>query len=430
MIKTISKFLFVMTILSQANGYGQETGPHFILVINPVAQIKTELDPNDIVDRSILYFENRFPKELYDHLQQYTDCLDLRTQFDELIRLKEQLAGDNREEFIKGINDLLPYTPSAYLFVSIDKTISKVILHAEILNLSSKSLALAVQRISFTNFVNDDVVLLQIQKLGTKLKEQLCDVDESWISFGIGFGYQGDDHIQLNNIPSDIRLGRPHPDDLSRPDILDPDNQDNYFIFQNSVDLSLKHRISLNLHFRFWNIVNIALKSSSLKDSDIIEDRNLFRKSYITGNTGGDALTYYLVRSKKRSFFDAVNFSIPIYITYPVFKFGKKNEFITNILLGTNLVLPEKVTFEAEKGWHRYNSLQKDKTFDLGEIKETNFFTGLDIQADFIKLISFGLQLTFIYKEYQENFKVPLSLKVNNQQNLSVHLYLMKQLYF
>lgn len=244
-------------------------------------------------------------------------------------------------------------------------------------------------------------------------------------SIGFGFGYRKGDQVSLSNIPSNIRTGRPHPDDVKyRPnEILDPNNPDNYLIIENTVRVALEHRISLDIHFRFWGILNIAIKTSQIKDSKVIEHENYFRKSYIKeGSPGGDALIYYLVRSKNRSFFDVNSFSLPIYVTYPVFYCGKNKEVIFHLVGGTNLLLPDKISLEAEKGWHRFNERQKDTTFDLGELKETEFFAGLDVERAFTKSIRFGLEFTLVYTEYQEHFSVPLSLQQSNKMLPSLRL--------
>jgi len=253
--------------------------------------------------------------------------------------------------------------------------------------------------------------------------------NHSKFSIGFGFGYRKGDQVSFGNMPSNVRMGRPHPDDVKyRPnEILDPNNPDNYLIVENTVNVALKHRISLEVHFRFWGILNIAIKTSRIKESKVIEHENYFRESYIKeGSPGGDALIYYLVRSKNRSFFDGNSFSLPIYVRYPVFYCGKNKEAIFLLVGGTNLLLPDKISLEAEKGWHRFNERQKDTTFVLGELKETEFFAGFDIEGAFIESIRFGLQFTLVYTEYQEDFSVPLTLQQSNKVLPSLRLNLTK----
>jgi len=251
----------------------------------------------------------------------------------------------------------------------------------------------------------------------------------SKFSIGFGFGYKKGDHVTLGNIPRNIRTVDPHPDDVKyRPDdILDPNNPDNYLIIENTVHVALEHRISLDVHFRFWGILNIAIQTSEIKGSEVKENENFYRKSYIKeGSPGGDALIYYLVRSKNRSFLDRNSFSLPIYITYPVFYCGKNKEVIFHLVGGTNLLLSDKISLEAEKGWHRFNERQKETTFDLGKLKETEFFAGFKIEGAFTKSIRFGLQFTLVYTEYQEDFNVPLSLQQSNEVLPSLRLNLTK----
>jgi len=255
------------------------------------------------------------------------------------------------------------------------------------------------------------------------------NIKHSKFSIGLGLGYRKGDQVVLGNIPSDLRTVPPHPDDVKyRPDdILDPNNPDNYLIIENTVHVALEHRISFDVHFRFWGILNIAIQTSEIKGSEVIEGENLYRKSYIKeGSPGGDALIYYLVRSKNRSFFYGSSFSLPIYITYPVFYFGKNKEAILHLIGGTNLLLPDKISLEVEKGWDRFNERQKETTVDLGELKETEFFAGFDVEGAFAKSIIFGLQFTLVYREYQENFSVPLSLQQSNKVLPSLRLNLTK----
>lgn len=270
-----------------------------------------------------------------------------------------------------------------------------------------------------------DMVAEKIRQLARKI----CEDTNEKISIGIGFGYQKRDHITLSNILKEIRTTPPHPNDIvyRSHEILNPDNPDNYLIIENTVHIVLEHRISLAVNLRVWGILNIAIQTSAINESRVIETENYFRKSYIKeGAIGGDALIYYLVRSKKRSFIDGNSFSLPIYITYPILYFGKNKEAIFHLVGGTNLLLPEKISFEAEKGWHRFNERQKDTTFDLGELKETKFFAGFDIEGAFTKSIRLGFQFTFVYTESQEDFNVPLSLQQSNKVLLSLRLNFIK----
>jgi len=435
-------FLYLFAFIIHSYGYASSGDTSLVLIVNPIAEILCRLDPANEVDVRIQRFSGQFSRKVYDYLVPFEE-VSLRTQYDELLRLKEQIAADNREGFIKGVLELVPYKPDAYLFASIDKTIDKVVFRAEIIDLSSEPLAVASSKIGFSEFLNDDFVQRKIQILSNSLIQQIKnDIKKcgfisfndyirkhSKFSIGFGFGYQKGDHIALGNIPSDLRTVPPHPDDVKyRPDdILDPNNPDNYLIIENTVHVALERRISLDVHFCFWGILNIAIQTSEIKGSEVIEVENLYRKTYIKeGFPGGDALIYYLVRSKNRSFFDGNSLSLPIYITYPVFYFGKNKEVILRLIGGTNLLLPDKISLEAEKGWDRFNERQKETTFDLGELKETEFFAGFDIEGAFAKSIRFGLQFTLVYTEYQEDFSVPLSLQQSNEVLPSLRLNLTK----
>lgn len=246
---------------------------------------------------------------------------------------------------------------------------------------------------------------------------------------GLGFGYQKGDDLTISDLPREIRTVPPHSDDVvNRPnDILDPNIPDNYLLIENTVDVALKHRISLDVHVRFWGILNIAIQVSQMKGSEVTEGENYYRKSYIKeGSPGGDALIYYLVRSKERSFFDGNSFSLPIYVTCPVFYCGKNKEIIFHLVGGTNLLLPDKISFEAEKGWHRFNGREIETTFDLGELKQMKFFGGIGIEGAPTNSIRFGIQFLLVYTEYQEDFKFPLSLKQSNKVLPSIRLNLTK----
>lgn len=173
MLKTSIKFvhcLFVFTIFW--NGYGAENDSSFVLIVNPNAEIYSAMDRSNPVDVKIQYYERRFPKDIYDYLAQRKG-IDLRTQFDELVRLKEQITDDSREGFIKGIDSLISFTPNAYVFTSIDKSIDKVILRAEMLDLSTKSLAVAERRIAFSKFLDDNALLNDIKSIGNSLMRQI-----------------------------------------------------------------------------------------------------------------------------------------------------------------------------------------------------------------------------------------------------------------
>ncbi len=340
---------------------------------------------------------------------------------------------------LTGISNVISYDndPSTMVY-SIENYISSQVRTIIITEIDSKGNDIIVLKSKAINVLSNlliiekdiNIPITEIDNVGEKIhqlaKEMLCK--NEIIRVGFGFGYQKGDQVSFGNIPSNIRTVPPHPDDVKyRPDdILDPNNPDNYLIIENTVNVALKHRISIDIHLRFWGILNIAIQTSAIKGSEIIEGENLYRKSYIKeGAPGGDALFYYLVRSKNRSFFDGNSFRLPIYITYPVFYFGKNEEVILYLLGGTNLLLPDKISLEAEKGWHRFNERQKEESFDLGELKETEFFAGIEIEGAPTNSIRFGIQFLLVYREYQDNFNIPLfSLQQSNNVLPSLRLNL------
>lgn len=393
----------------------------------PSAEISQGLD-RSVQNILETHYHTNFPEKFPEDLQL------------ELINLSDLIFLPNSS--LTGILSVISYDdePSTVLD-GIKKSISEQVRTIIITKIDSEGSRKIEFKAKAINVLNNSIITeknitfstTEIDKADEKIhqlaKKLLGKIEGIRFGFGFGFGYRKGDQVSLGNIPSNIRTGRPHPDDVKyRPDdILDPNNPDNYLIIENTVHFALEHRTSLDVHFRFWGILNIAIQTSEIKGSEVIEVENLYRKSYIKeGSPGGDALIYYLVRSKNRSFIDENSFSLPIYITYPVFYFGKNKQAIFHLVGGTNLLLPDKISLEAEKGWHRFNERQKETTFDLGELKETEFFAGFDIEGAFTKSIRFGLQFRFVYTEYQEAFSIPLSLQQSNEVLPSLRLNLTK----
>jgi len=252
---------------------------------------------------------------------------------------------------------------------------------------------------------------------------------QSLLSIGFGFGYRQDECVILGDIPKKIRTIPPHTDDvLYRPDeILDPFNPDNYVIIYNAANVALSRRISFDLYFCFWGIFNIAISTSEIRESEVEEGVNLFRKSYIKeGAPGGDALIYYLVRIKSCSFLYEKSFSLPIYIQYPILFFGRNKQAFLTLMAGTNALLPNRISLQAERGWHRFNERQKKDSFELGDLKEINYFTGLDIKVSPTRSLEFGMQILLVYTDYQEDFEYPLSLEHPDKALASVRFHVSK----
>lgn len=173
MVKPCIKFYLFLCILSFDCGYSLENKSPILLIIDPNCDVaSTVMDSRTEIDLRIASYSEQFPEVIYDYLVPAKE-VDLRTQFDELTKLKEQILNDSREDFIKVSKNIVHYQPDAYLFTSINKTIDEVIIRAEILDLSSKPLAIASKKIRFRNFFNDSLVIKETHDLTKFLILQL-----------------------------------------------------------------------------------------------------------------------------------------------------------------------------------------------------------------------------------------------------------------
>lgn len=383
--------------------------PVFML---PEVQIAQGISKN-IINTLKRHYNDKYTIKIPEELQrEILDNSELKFIINsDLDKVSSIISYDSDADIM--VRSILDYTSSQVRTIIILKIDSKgddiIIFKAKAVNVLS-NLIISEKEISFSVSEIDNIDE-KIHLLAKKLIN-----GNRVIEFGIGFGFQGSSHVGLDNIQSDIRKGLPHPDDTYRSDILDTNNPDNYFIYQNSTDINLPYRINLDLNFRFWGILNIGIKSSAIINSEVIENENLFRKSYVLENSsGGDALIYYLVRSKNRSFFEGKSFSLPIYFTYPIYSFKKNKKLVLSLVAGTNLLLPEKISFEAEKGWHRFNEFEKESTIDLGDLSEVQFWGGLNLEGAFIKSTKLGLQFTLINTQYQQDFNSPISIQQSNK---------------
>lgn len=270
------------------------------------------------------------------------------------------------------------------------------------------------------NFINNDFTLQK--KDGTfglvNPAKYLKERNNYPIQFGIGFGLQLGSTITIGDIPSDIRIIPPHVDDLKdRFDvILDTNIRDNYLIYENEVDVKLPDRIRIDLiHASLYGLINITLRTTELSSSGENLDNNLYTKNYIKPGEYGIARIYYTIKTKERTFFKDNSFSLPIYLTYPVLYYGKDPEInrrlILRIMGGTNILLPPKFELVAENGWDRFGSYETQETIDIGEIKEINWFWGLDVEGAFDKSFHFNVQLAFINTKYKEIVESPITLQ-------------------
>ncbi len=233
------------------------------------------------------------------------------------------------------------------------------------------------------------------------------------IGLGLGFGVEGSDHVLLGNVPSDIRTVPPHPDDLRdrSTEILPPNVLDNYLVHENAVRIEVGYRANIDIFISFWGIINVAVRTSSIRHSEKVEGQNYFRKDYIRPEYFGKAMIYYSVESRKKQFLDRSSFSLPIFLTYPALYFGENKEIISRIVLGTNTILPQRIDLQSEQGWDRFGERQVQQARDLGELKEIEWFGGIDFERTAVKDLKLGIQFMLVYTVYQESLKVPLSLE-------------------
>ncbi|MBD3337576.1 MAG: hypothetical protein GF353_00615 [Candidatus Lokiarchaeota archaeon] len=403
---------------SFASSIDSITSPILML---PKAEIAQGIDEDIKIILETLYHKNyieKYPEDLQYSLNKSCDITFLPNSglksISEVIRYNDDPA-----EVIDKLLDTIAKRARTIIITKIDCEGSDIIeFKAKAICLISK-LIIIDERIAFqatqkTNFVD------KIDKLAKKICKK------KYISIGLVFGYQFGDNLHLSNLSKDIRTTPPHPDDVKyRPDdILDPNNPDNYLIVHNNPQLSLKHRINLAAKISFWGLLHIEIQTSQLNESDIIENENYFRKSYIKeGASGGDALIFYSLKSKNRSLFSRSSFSIPIYLAYPIRNLSKNKDIILEFLGGTNLLLPKKISVEAAKGWHRFNERQIQEQINIGKIKETNYFLGVGLENVFKESMKLGVKILLTYKEYQKDFGNSISVERSDEITPSFHVY-------
>ena len=87
-------------------------------------------------------------------------------------------------------------------------------------------------------------------------------------------------------------------------------------------------------------------------------------------------------------------------------------------------MFPEKISVEAVRGWDRFNELQIRDIVDVGEIKEVEWFAGIDVVGTVVKNIRIGLELTLVYADYKVNATTPVSLDLDNRVRPSFRLHI------
>ncbi len=436
--------------------YGQNCDTSYILIIKPYTEIRCKIDGSEPLDVKISNYN--LARKIYDALSQskYKKIIDLRSRFDEVMELTKLIKDYSEKEFIEGALKIIPYTPDIFLFSSIDKETGKVVLRTEILDLSTKSRAVAIRKISFQDFLIDDVVDHEINDLAKDLIceltgcDPICDPIFDFISLkkyektldnlkygiGMGFGYATGNKLTLENISRELRTIPPHDDDVRYRgnEILPVNIPDNYLVRENSVDINLGQRLSLDImQISFWGIVNLAIRTTSIKESGQALNQNLYRKWYVTNNindpenpSSGTAYIYYGIKSKSRNFFESKSFSMPLFITYPVLYAGRKKEIICKLLVGTNILLPSKIELESENGWYRFGEYNIQNKSSIGNLKEVEWFAGIDIEGSLSKTLKLGFQFTRVYLDYKGDFNVPLSFKQQENGTTSLRISLIK----
>lgn len=412
------------------------------------AEIPSDLG-QERIDNLIREYKEKLPRDLQTEIKKVPGTrgkIEFLERSADLIKLKKAIDYENVSALIDTILTIVSPQPDAFLFTKIETGGGTIVLRGKIVNI--ETLVIAEDRIEFPQseaFLTETMdsriedlacgILKQVQiNCSTKdcglisLKEYIKENELYIIGLGLGFGYLKGDHVTLGNIPSDIRTIPPHPDDvIYRPnEILPPEIPDNYLIRENAVRVDLGHRISFDVHFSFKGIVNIAIITSAIRESEVVENQNLFRKNYIKPGIPGEALIFYSVKSKETQFFDGNSFSLPIYITYPVLYCGKNKGLVFRIVGGTNILLPDKIELVADQGWDRFGEKEIEETIDLGELKEIEWFGGIDIEGTPAKDFRLGIQFTLVYTDYQENSEGPLSLQLENSVRPSLRVNVTK----
>lgn len=200
------------------------------------------------------------------------------------------------------------------------------------------------------------------------------------LGFGLlgNIGFRPGHQIALDITPSSIRLGQPHPDDVSNipGDILGPNIPDNYLIEANKTVFSVPNRFGIDLfHVSVKGLLSVAVRvSTGMKTSPGVDSVNLHRLDYILPDRGFSAFIYYSNGIKE----SAVAVSIPVYATLPVFTFGKNRDNTVRAIVGTDL-LPPVIRLQSIKGWDRYGERTPYQRIDVGKIRETHWYAGFDI---------------------------------------------------
>ena len=425
--------------------YSQNCNTKFKIIVRPYTDkpYSASTLPLNELNFKIVNFD--MAQKVCDSFIRYNKNIELISNNGNIKKIIEMISDSVKQEtFIKKVDTLLNDSSALFLFSSIDVNDTYVVLRAEIVDSSAKLKAFATREIerdlfkldkSGNNEINDlvDDLICQLTGCGNTvgfiaIENYLKNSCNLKYGIGVGFGIKTGNTITLDNISKDLRSIPPHPDDiLYRPNILPPSDPDNYIIGNNSVDINLGQSLSFDiLQFSFWGIVNLSVRTTQIVGSGQTLNQNLFRKWYVTNNVSdpdnpnsGTAYIYYSIKSIDMNFFESKSFSLPLFITYPVLYIGREKDVIVKVLGGTNALLPNKIEFESEKGWYRYGEyeIQDSGKQSIGELKETDWFCGVDVEANFNNLWKFNFECTRVYSDYDGNFNVPLT--INTQNNVS-----------
>jgi hypothetical protein len=246
---------------------------------------------------------------------------------------------------------------------------------------------------------------------------------------GAGFGLQASDSLIFSYIPRDIRLVQPHDDDLKdrREEILDPDEPDNYLVYENNAFIKLPGRKNIDLfNLSFYGLVNLTLRTSTIGSSKEVHGYNFYRKNYIKPEYYGFAYIYYSINTAERGVMGGRSLSLPVYFTLPVFYLGANHEVHNRVIFGitggSNVFWPSRIEVVAENGWDRFGSLEINEIFHLGEIKEIEWFWGVYFEGilfhyhkEAANSLRINCQFTLIHPDYRENFTMPMRYNFDNR---------------
>jgi hypothetical protein len=241
--------------------------------------------------------------------------------------------------------------------------------------------------------------------------------------FELGFavGHETAGRLFLGNVPHEIRTTPPHPDDVAnRPNqILSPEVPDNYLIRDQSVRLAADHGPSIEAVLSWKGIVTVALRTSAISNSPLVDSTNLFRRDYISQGFEGPALIFYDVEVKRRSLLSGGSFSLPLSVSYPLCAFGTQRQSWLRVGGSTNALWPDKIRLQAAQGWDRFGERQIAKLTDLGALKISEWNVTLAVEHALSTSFALAAQVALVFTDYTEDFRYPLDFNSRDNTRLS-----------